>query len=815
MTNTSMYNIIQRNRRLQKDSSVLLPLPESGTISYYHYLKPLYESSVSSDDFKYALSVIPLSSDKKAAFLSVRDNIIPGLINLEQANDILMKNETLTLNEVSELSAAIDIQKASDRVINNQDKLMKRFSLTGLKSLSPKDAVSEFCSFVDTYEISDYAKYNVCLENSLYTMETIHSSLSDTDIAEAVTEYFLFRESNISDAKYKNLQTILQNNIFYDNDKLQSSTLLREFTSKKPSTFLDELQYIISTNECSVGNIISRVNSAMTENDAAKYIEDVHDMILTNNLSATDRGLLYLSIDYIPKVSGVSQTFVNIEKDKTVDSQDYSYCTQFVDGLTINSEIIKEKRVPTSNLFFTLKEADYADYDKVKDSIEKFKAEQKKDLPLLKRTINKIFASTPKEVIDDVPGLFSIIRTFFILGSATIAPIGPIVALVGTIVNWFINRKCTYDQCKELITFLKKEKSTMESKLDDIDDATKKANAKAYITNLDACIKKVSDHRNNMVPFEDQEDDGDDSSSDLDDIDFSEFESAKMSVDKQAISLAEFLSLINSKDKTAEQLQEMDIHTIITNIANDGLLLEYDEIIKKSSIDTERYLAEVKALYQNKNNTRVVTEASMCLNTKYTEPSPIRALCVEAVSNQILLSAINEGKKINNLKLALQAGKAKLKDLSSKQKSFWQSIDASTSNMYKSIEQSMTSDRREAIIKGSIIPSFSVMVKKSVALAATGVVFGPFGAAVAAIGSFAVNKALNEKEKKLIYDEIDTELHVVEKQLEIAQNDQDMNQYRFLLNYQKKLTRELQRIKYGMKATGRDIPSASAITMSK
>ena len=56
-------------------------------------------------------------------------------------------------------------------------------------------------------------------------------------------------------------------------------------------------------------------------------------------------------------------------------------------------------------------------------------------------------------------------------------------------------------------------------------------------------------------------------------------------------------------------------------------------------------------------------------------------------------------------------------------------------------------------------------------------------------------------------DEIDTELKVVEKQIEIAQNDGDMNQYRFLLNYQKKLTREYQRIRYGLKVSGRYIPS--------
>ena len=96
------------------------------------------------------------------------------------------------------------------------------------------------------------------------------------------------------------------------------------------------------------------------------------------------------------------------------------------------------------------------------------------------------------------------------------------------------------------------------------------------------------------------------------------------------------------------------------------------------------------------------------------------------------------------------------------------------------------------------------------ALAAVGVFAGPQTAAITALGGLAASKYLNNRERKMILDEIDTELHVVEKQIDIAQNENDMNQYRFLLNYQKKLAREARRIKYGIKAVGRPIPSAVA-----
>ena len=61
----------------------------------------------------------------------------------------------------------------------------------------------------------------------------------------------------------------------------------------------------------------------------------------------------------------------------------------------------------------------------------------------------------------------------------------------------------------------------------------------------------------------------------------------------------------------------------------------------------------------------------------------------------------------------------------------------------------------------------------------------------------------------MIYDEIDTELKVVEKELQLAENDGNMKKYRFLLQYQKKLARERQRIKYGLKVHGRDIPGVT------
>ena len=136
--------------------------------------------------------------------------------------------------------------------------------------------------------------------------------------------------------------------------------------------------------------------------------------------------------------------------------------------------------------------------------------------------------------------------------------------------------------------------------------------------------------------------------------------------------------------------------------------------------------------------------------------------------------------------------------------------DIKGNTIIASIQKSMKSDRREQIIKGSIIPSMSQCLKQLIAIAGTSAVGAFFGApyigVLTAVGIFATNKILNDRERQIIYDEIDTELKVVDKEIEMALQDGDTKKYRFLLTYQKKLKRERMRIKYGNMAKAKSIP---------
>ena len=67
------------------------------------------------------------------------------------------------------------------------------------------------------------------------------------------------------------------------------------------------------------------------------------------------------------------------------------------------------------------------------------------------------------------------------------------------------------------------------------------------------------------------------------------------------------------------------------------------------------------------------------------------------------------------------------------------------------------------------------------------------------------NSLSERKEKSLLLDEIDIELKVVDKELQMAENSGNMKKYRKLMTMQKKLQRERSRIRYGVKV-GRDLP---------
>ena len=785
-------------------------------------LKPMHNKMISTADFKYAMDVLEEAfsisqsyGNKIGSYIS--ENIIPGL---EEPSKIVgvLKDEYPQFASIFDNSLAETI--VANRVICNHDKLSKRFNIDNCligatKDEYIKESIYEMCELIDTYEYAPHVKMNIALENILYSCRK-RGIGSPSIVAESVTEYFMNRDLSISDPEYRKYQYIMKSNPMFD--LADFGEIGSEVMDHSGTLYKNILTNIMSKITNMPQDIIDKATNIKSESDFIDLLDKLEEFNESNYLVEEDRGRLYKSIELIPKAYAIDKSMVNFERDQRFDSDDINTCVALVsdEDIAPEEQPIAEKQwgdwgsdiFDKSALENAFREStEYANSKDITDTIVKFKAEQDKSPNKFKAMLHKLYARKPEDVIDGLPNIMSLIRYTFIFGVSAAIPLGPIFGALLALVDHFLSRSINDRQAEKLLNHLRNEKKLIKKKLEKSSNENKKKELEDYIKCLDKCIEQVEQYADELSSDDHSDPDGDDDDFGFD-ADFS-FESA-------VVVMGTVLEAANqSIDFIQNKIPHDTFVCTLNNLADNGLLRDFLKVASHSAMDIETFfdiLEEAKAL--SDKDARVVTEYTMAtqnFNFNHTEPiTGIYGIVAEAVASNAVKEIVQEGFNLNTIRLALQNAKAKLKSLSAKEKAMWMNVDATASGMVKSIEKALTSDRREAIIKGSIIPSFSKCIKSSLALAGIGVFFGPGPALISAIGGFATSKALNAREKKLIYDEIDTELHVVEKQIEIAQNEGDMNQYRFLLNYQKKLTRENQRIKYGMRAHGRDLPRASS-----
>lgn len=463
-------------------------------------------------------------------------------------------------------------------------------------------------------------------------------------------------------------------------------------------------------------------------------------------------------------------------------------------------------------------------------AFDQFKAEQRKDSKAFQKVLNALYAKTPNEIINEFPHVLGLVRVAFVFAPIAVPIVGPVLTLVNACVDKILSYHINVKQSEKLFKYLRDEKTKVEEKLDDIDDEEKKKKAESYIKELEDSMKTVKKYASEELPKEIEDSDGNDD--DFDDISFDDFD---FDMELESYQITETAKEIPSV--FTESAYENDDISLLADISLYEQSLEHilnnrervnSMILRNIDTISEnlRYFAPIIANCPTVIDYRVFSEA---VKDYMYDPTSMDSVNVNGVLNKALENKfmsdifkntiiesecintldqiVTEGFDLNNVKLAFQALKKKMKDLNTKQKSICQTLDATGHQLISSIEKAVREDRREAVIKGSIIPSFSKCIKLGIALGGITAV-NPVAGLITAVGYFGASSMLTQREKQLVYDEIATELQVVEKQLQIAENDGDMNQYRFLLNYQKKLARERQRIRYGLKVNGRRIPDA-------
>lgn len=647
-----------------------------------------------------------------------------------------------------------------DRIIENYNSVSKRFNLEILfdrgTTNGAYDTVVELCKLMDTYNMPAHVKFNSIIETAYYGFESNGISYKKSDILEAAVDYFSFVENGRSICK-----EVLESTVIFDKEEDMGN--IDVFTEEEP------------------------------EEDKPIGIDE--------------------QIAYLTTGSIIKEAENNIKVEET-------------------------------------------DFDRM---FSKFKKDELDKNPQgkLRNLINSLYSRSVSGIIEGTPNLLAFIRTFFIIGTATIPMVGPIIMLVGLIADRFISLHMERKEVEKMIKCFDSEIKKSKDKLSTLDNNEDKEKMKKYIKSLEDAREKIDNHMMNLLSdeeidakynsdfnmdddsFEGSDDDFDmdeymkgmeDDDFDFDDDDFDFGDDGLLEAAYKMRSMEKSIRSFVERTSNIKRITEDTMYNIIFECDNDDDLINITTAA--ANYPEEFHLESVKSaindyLYDIKNS-KIVIETSVsrilrvstltnCLSIiAHTKAQPKPIYINEAKEYFDVISELSEAIAImsnadktrntimeasitNTLKMASMKLKQGIQKMTDKEKQISRNIDVNMNNFTKSVERALTTDNREAVIKGSILPSASKMLKLIIANAGL-IAFGqPAAAIILTLGYFGCSAALKGKQRQSVIDEIEIELKMCQKYIEIAESKNDMKALKQLLSMQRDLERQLQRVKYKMK----------------
>lgn len=459
-----------------------------------------------------------------------------------------------------------------------------------------------------------------------------------------------------------------------------------------------------------------------------------------------------------------------------------------------------------------------------KDIFDKFKKEElvKDGKPegKLRQLITKLYSRDVDSIVEDTPSLLSWIRTFFIVGSCAIPIIGPVLMVIGYIADRFISLHMNVEETQKMIACFNNEIKAANKKLEGKISFEDRNRIEQYIKSLETAKSKIEDYRTTLGVDKLSTSDDDDLNFD-DDFSFDEMA-------KNAENIITYNSAAPINESLMFNLPSKLNNTDMIYMAN--IVCAYPKILHKDSffygLESELRLvrnskdAKLRGMRSDVNRSiriNSINEAIEILKRNISLDQEADSSIYEAaidldimdeVCNAIAIiqttpntsnENILEASFSNSLKMASLKLKDAMKKVSGKEKNISKSVDLVMNNLSKSVERSLTSDNREAIIKGSILPSASKIIKLGLANAGLLILHQPVVAVIVTLGYLASSAKFKAKERQMLIDEIEIELKMCEKYIDIAEQKNDMKALKQLLTDKRELERQLQRVKYKMR----------------
>ena len=677
----------------------------------------------------------------------VIDSISDAINNLQPKTTSFTTNssdgekERIATESYNQMIEVCTIMAHCDRVLDNYNKISKRFNLDKLFIENTRingvgDTVVELCNMIDTYDMPSTIKFNTVIETAWYGFESNSIPYTKSEILETAVDYFLFKPDGLNSCRQ-----ILESTLFYDKNEDMGNVDI--FTEEEPE-------------------------------EDSKSVSEAIMMAMSNS----------------------------------------------------DMEVIVSENSNFNDLFKKFKEEELPKTDKPETK--------------LKSLIDRLYRKDVDGIVNDTPDLLKWIRRFFIVGSCAIPTIGPVIGILGMIADKFISIHKDREELPKMLKCFNAEIKSSKTKLESAEDSEEKKKLEKYIKGLEDARDKISNYYNELLTDEEQdkrfenmaEEEGYEVDYDFDfgdlDIDFEDEEFFENSVfgniDRSISSLIEVCE--------SDIINETSMYKLVSNISDDDLIhiaylanrypetfykesviegikdniisiqkgrITFPSILEKSIrsstltnalsiIESEQKYSDTITIFEGANELDIVNEAYRGL-----------MIMIDVYNNQ---NHLLEASFTNTLKVASMKLRNAVTKLSDKERSVSRSLDIGMNNFKKSIERALTNDNRESIIKGSVLPSFSKIVKMCIINAGL-IIFGKeigfASAVIGTLGYFAVNGKFKAKERQMVIDEIEIELEMCEKYINIAEQKNDMKALRQLLTTKKELERQRQRIKYKMK----------------
>lgn len=530
--------------------------------------------------------------------------------------------------------------------------------------------------------------------------------------------------------------------------------------------------------------------------------------------------------------------------DETISQADFDYYGY--DGKPLQLE--EELQESTLDKIVGLSKVDNSGIqrnEEIKKLVQDFKKEcsanidSATNIMSLKAIVSKITTDCPEQIVYEFSNILQILRMGFVLYSDS-TEITKVSSLITELVKAALDTSIKQNQVELMVNSLKNEMELINKHIQRLGDSDQDSNTKLtdYISVLNDNISTLQTFSDNTFSTEVKSD-------------IENGEEDEETTDNDNLSEAATIILISNliESITTDMLSSGDMNKIVSMTESDEPVevtvdKGIDEIIcgnvakfSPDTIDTlidfsntapdiidKEKLRESLVQYRNdlRNNNPSVSDYIKinAINDSLDKLSEVRIyntysnhmdakgmiaylMCLDEIKHMGSDSTsiyFTEGMSFTNtLKLALNNIRRKAVNLSEKEKQASATIDGAVNSIIKSMDRQMSDSEREAVARGSILPSASKCLKIALAIGALGVFVSPTIAVISAIGVFFCRKRATRRERQLALDEIEIELKMCERYLRMYEEKNDLKAVRQCEIIQRNLQRQHQRIKYRMK----------------